>query len=212
MFTNIGGKIKGLAKAVCWIGIILSVILGIVSIVSGSDLSERGYMQDGKAMATSGWTMLFVGPLLSWVGSFVLYGFGELIDRAVSIDEKLSAGINKDDIANPPVPAQEKVEEKAKPSVPAQEKGEEKAKPSAPAQEKVEEKAKPSAPAQEKGEEKAKPEAGLDILQKSSRSKGVNPEDIPHALAQLDEIYRSGSISKATYLNQKAKILGTEKE
>ena len=184
MFTNIGGKIKGLAKAVCWIGIILSVILGIVSIVSGSDLSERGYMQDGKAMATSGWTMLFVGPLLSWVGSFVLYGFGELIDRAVSIDEKLSAGINKDDIANPPVPAQEKVEEKAK----------------------------PSAPAQEKGEEKAKPEAGLDILQKSSRSKGVNPEDIPHALAQLDEIYRSGSISKATYLNQKAKILGTEKE
>ena len=29
MFENIGGKIKGLAKVVCWIGIILSVITGI---------------------------------------------------------------------------------------------------------------------------------------------------------------------------------------
>ena len=58
MFTNIGGKIKALAKVVCWIGIILSVIFGIISIVTGNEMSNSRYNSvDGSAMVTSGWTM-----------------------------------------------------------------------------------------------------------------------------------------------------------
>ena len=91
MFSNIGGKIKTLAKVVCWIGIVFTVIFGIASIVTGGDLSQRGYMQEGSTMRTSGWMMLILGPVLSWVGSFVLYGFGELITLIVSIDEKMGA-------------------------------------------------------------------------------------------------------------------------
>ena len=85
MFANIGGKIKGLARAVCWIGIIFSVIMGFVNIASGSSV-----------MAASGWVILILGPLFSWIGSFVLYGFGELIDRVVSIDEKIEGNNSKD--------------------------------------------------------------------------------------------------------------------
>ena len=34
MFNNIGGKIKALAKVMCWIGIVMTVLSGIVTIVS----------------------------------------------------------------------------------------------------------------------------------------------------------------------------------
>ena len=81
MFENIGGKIKGMAKFFCWAGIILSVIIGIIY------LSNSNRYQD---LTTQGIIVLIVGPLCSWLGSLMTYGFGELIERAKSIDEKLS--------------------------------------------------------------------------------------------------------------------------
>ena len=182
MFTNIGGKIKALAKVVCWIGIILSVIFGIISIVTGNEMSNSRYSSvDGSGMVTSGWTMLILGPLLSWVGSFVLYGFGELIDRTVSIDEKLSAGINREDKAmNESAFAQEEVVEKAEPEVVP--------------------------------DDLPKSPVIPDDLSKSSDIPEINLDDLPPALAELEKTYRSGVISRTTYLNQKAKILEAEKE
>ncbi|MBR4120296.1 MAG: hypothetical protein IKT95_00910 [Spirochaetales bacterium] len=76
MFENIGGKIKGLAKVICWIGIICCVIIGIIAI------SE----DDGLA----GVIIIVAGSLLSWVGSFVLYGFGELVENSSAIRSDLS--------------------------------------------------------------------------------------------------------------------------
>ena len=103
MFTNIGGKIKGLAKFLCWVGIIISVILAIVFITTGNkaskELDNRRYnysyndytvKEATTTLTTTGWVLLFVGPLASWISSFTLYGFGELIDRTASIDEKLA--------------------------------------------------------------------------------------------------------------------------
>ena len=81
MFENIGGKIKGMAKFFCWAGIILSVIIGIIY------LSNSNRYQD---LTTQGIVILIVGPICSWLGSLMTYGFGELIERAKSIDEKLS--------------------------------------------------------------------------------------------------------------------------
>lgn len=75
MFDNIGGKIKALAKAVCWIGIIASIIAGIVTMSLDED------------MAGIGLVIILVGCLFSWVGSFFAYGFGELIEKTSEIAE-----------------------------------------------------------------------------------------------------------------------------
>lgn len=68
MFDNIGGKIKALAKVLCWIDIVASIIVGIVLVIE--DFTFAGIL------------MLTLGPLFSWIGSFVLYGFGQLIENS----------------------------------------------------------------------------------------------------------------------------------
>lgn len=74
MFTNIGSKIKGLATFVCWAGIVLSVIGGISTISIGS----RGYY--GGSGVLPGLIMIVIGSIASWLGSLVLYGFGQLVE------------------------------------------------------------------------------------------------------------------------------------
>lgn len=83
MFDNIGGKIKGLAKFICWAGIIISIIGGIVIIASSSQSYGYYYGRhiDGSMVAT-GIVVMVVGSLCSWIGSFVLYGFGELVENS----------------------------------------------------------------------------------------------------------------------------------
>ena len=71
MFNFIGGKIKALAKVVCWLGIIGSVITGI-----GMMASSR------ESEIILGILVIILGSLISWIGSFFTYGFGELIETA----------------------------------------------------------------------------------------------------------------------------------
>lgn len=71
MFNNIGGKIKTLAQIGCILGIIASVIFGIVCIAT---------------VGVIGILVLITCPLLFWIGSFTTYGLGELIERVTSID------------------------------------------------------------------------------------------------------------------------------
>lgn len=71
MFDNIGSKIKTVAQVGCIIGIIVSVISGIVCIATAGGV---------------GILVLIGCPLLCWIGSFVSYGFGELIERVTNID------------------------------------------------------------------------------------------------------------------------------
>lgn len=79
MFENIGGKIKVLAKVCTWIGIGGSVLAGVpVMIASG----------------VAGLIVIVVGCLASWVGSFLLYGFGQLVensDKMAANSEKVAA-------------------------------------------------------------------------------------------------------------------------
>lgn len=72
MFDNIGGKIKGLAKVLCWLGIIASIIVGAI-------------MCTDEDAALFGILYILIGSLLSWIGSFLLYGFGELIATTMHI-------------------------------------------------------------------------------------------------------------------------------
>ncbi len=67
MFDNIGDKIKALAVVTTVIGIVTSVISGLVLLFSD--------------MVLVGFLTMILGSLSAWVGSFVLYGFGELIEQ-----------------------------------------------------------------------------------------------------------------------------------
>ena len=71
MFDNIGSKIKGLASAVTWAGIILSIISGIAMIASSEGL-----------LAFPAILVIAVGSLISWLSSLTLYGFGQLIENS----------------------------------------------------------------------------------------------------------------------------------
>ena len=93
MYDNISGKIKGLAKFVCWAGIILCVIAGIIMIVSGIQMKNnyrRSYDDQGTTMIIYGFSVLIGGSIGSWLSSLLVYGFGELIEKSVSIDGKLT--------------------------------------------------------------------------------------------------------------------------
>ncbi len=73
MFDNIGRKIMPLAQVVCWIGIVGCVITGTVLLFIDEDLVLTGIL------------LAVFGSLLSWIGSFFLYGFGQLIDNTDTI-------------------------------------------------------------------------------------------------------------------------------
>ena len=71
MFENIGGKIKALAKVICWIGIIASIIAAISVWAAGDRWNPTFF---------PGLLILVAGCLGSWLGSFFTYGLGELIE------------------------------------------------------------------------------------------------------------------------------------
>ena len=77
MFTNIGGKIKTLAQVVCWIGIICAVIFGFLIMKNDEDAMFLGFI------------IIVIGSLISWISSFTLYGFGEIIDQLKCANEWL---------------------------------------------------------------------------------------------------------------------------
>ena len=79
MFDNIGGKIKTLAKVLCWIGIIASLVFAIVL---WSQNNQYDYVTRARTNTIgTGLIVLVIGCLGSWMGSFFMYGFGELIEE-----------------------------------------------------------------------------------------------------------------------------------
>ena len=84
MFTNIGNKIKKLAKIVCWVGIILSILASISMFIAAAS----GQV-DPITAVTTGIVAVVVGVLVSWIGCFLLYGFGELVDNSTKMREMM---------------------------------------------------------------------------------------------------------------------------
>ena len=73
MFNNVGEKLKNLAAFFTWVGIVFSVILGIVVI---------------KLSVIIGLLVMVAGSLLSWIASLGMYAFGELVDNTSIIAGK----------------------------------------------------------------------------------------------------------------------------
>lgn len=92
MYKNVGKQIKTIASIICYSGVALSVIIGLVSL----------FQSDGDGpLAFVGLGIIVVGSLISWLGSIFTYGFGELIDtnckiaRGVQISEKETVDFDK---------------------------------------------------------------------------------------------------------------------
>ena len=79
MFDNISEKIKTAANVICWLGIIANIIAAIVMFVAADQTEAFGLIGLGIAL-------LILGPILSWVFSLFIYGFGELIESNNTIE------------------------------------------------------------------------------------------------------------------------------
>lgn len=86
MFDNIGSKIKTVAATIAWLGIIGSIIIGIIII---SEANNSYYPSATETL--SGWLVIIVGSLSSWVSSFTLYGFGQLIENTDAICSEMKS-------------------------------------------------------------------------------------------------------------------------
>lgn len=103
MFDRIGLKIKGYAKFVCFVGIGISLILGYI--IGSLPIFGGGYYGGGQAVPFLGFAVAAIGSLVSWVNSFVLVGFGELVDAAMQMKQMYSyaegASIIKEEVNKP---------------------------------------------------------------------------------------------------------------
>ncbi len=90
MFDNIGGKIKTLAKVLCWVGIVLSVIIGISVMATGNGTLTINGSYANVSPVIVGIILMVFGCLVSWIGSFFAYGFGQLIENSEEIKKNTS--------------------------------------------------------------------------------------------------------------------------
>lgn len=91
MFTNIGGKIQVLGKVLCWIGIAVCILSGILFIAGGSAVSEY-YNASNVSSVVTGILVMVIGSLVSWVSSFMMIGFGKIVECA----EQIATNTKKD--------------------------------------------------------------------------------------------------------------------
>ena len=69
LYKNIGGKIKSWAKWIFIVEAIGAIITGVVLMATDEDLIVYGLLT------------LVCGPIIAWVGSWILYAFGELVEK-----------------------------------------------------------------------------------------------------------------------------------
>ena len=84
LYIDIGKKIKGWAKWIFIVGVIVSVI-GAVGMLLAAE--------DGLVFAI-GLLALIIGPLVAWVSSWIIYAFGELVEKT-SANEQNTRNILK---------------------------------------------------------------------------------------------------------------------
>ena len=81
MYTDIGMKIKNLTKTIFIIQAVVYFILGIVLAFMLGEFSILGILTGGILI------------LFSWISTWLLYGFGEIVDRICKIEERMNPQI-----------------------------------------------------------------------------------------------------------------------
>ena len=92
MFENVGGKIQGMAKVLCWMCIISDIVIGIYLITLSFDMIDGNLYAayDGILYVALGVGVLLAGPFVSWVNGLILYGFGLLVEKYADNSNKVS--------------------------------------------------------------------------------------------------------------------------
>jgi len=89
MYKNPGKKIRALAKIFCIIGIIGSVIVGVLIITGGAlftnSMGLSGGLSSGLSSTATGILVIIGGSLIAWINSIVLYAFGDMADNLASM-------------------------------------------------------------------------------------------------------------------------------
>ena len=92
MFENIGKKIMSLAKILCWICIVLCAIAGLIlCMVAGNKY---------PTLLVYGLLLLFIGPLVALISSWLLYSWGQTVDNVDSIKKQVCLSTNDNNVAN----------------------------------------------------------------------------------------------------------------
>lgn len=90
IYRNIGGKIKGLAKWTFIISTIAAEIGGLVMLIEGIDYAEE--------LIPLALLTMVIGPIIMWISTWTLYGFGEIIDKLCEISRNTSGGSVKSQV------------------------------------------------------------------------------------------------------------------
>lgn len=79
LYENIGGKIKNLAKWIFVVELIGAIVTGLVLLFTDEGLILYGILT------------LLCGPIVAWIGSWILYAFGEMVEDVHAIRHKEGA-------------------------------------------------------------------------------------------------------------------------
>ncbi len=77
MYKNIGGKLKGLARIFCTIGIIFSVLAAAVLLLVGFASGEETVI---IVCIIGGVIYAGIGSLMAWLSTITLYAFGQQVE------------------------------------------------------------------------------------------------------------------------------------
>ena len=91
MFDDIGKKLQSVAKVLCWIGIIASIIVAFVL------WSQDSYRNPTGAI---GLGVLIGGCAGSWLTSAFLYAFGQLVEDVHALRPQPAASVTKPAASN----------------------------------------------------------------------------------------------------------------
>ena len=99
MYNNVGNKIMGLAQVLCWLGIIASIAMGVLLITIPDamvlDFTYRMRLRlpfsVTEVPVIAGIVVMVVGSLISWLSSWLLFGFGQMVRDAHIIANNASS-------------------------------------------------------------------------------------------------------------------------
>ena len=94
MFNNPGGKIKGLAKVLFVIMIVVYAIAGIIMIAQGARYGQAG-------MILVGILSIGLGVLIAWLSVLFTYAFGSIVEDVEKIRKTVAPDTNYNYNQNP---------------------------------------------------------------------------------------------------------------
>ena len=101
MYKNIGGKIKGLAKFFCTLGIIFSILIALLLVGLGM---MNGDTTTLIVCAIGGVVYAILGSLIAWLSTIMLYAFGQQVEMQEKSAVLLEKILNKLNAAPQPAP------------------------------------------------------------------------------------------------------------